>query len=288
MANLLLQIVVLIGIVLLVSSLVPISSIRRMLQDGLPRRTWGALAALIVLAAGGYLAFLWMNYTEGPNHHEDWLVGITFLAAAVFVFSVCILSQSTARALARMDELELAVRMDPLTQVHTRGHILTLLAKECSRARFQTIPVSVLLLDIDGFKGINDNHGHMAGDCVLSRLGGTVVRAVRELDLIGRYGGEEFLVVLPNTTPFDALQVAERVRVAVGDAMVEVGDELLVQVTVSIGVSTSMTFRENCADLIAAADRALYQAKKSGRNRVCCAEEDGDEELVGIRVLRAG
>ncbi len=282
MSNLLLQVVVIAGIVLLVSALIPIRKIRGMLPDGWPRRTWAALAVLIVLGVAGHVAFLWANSTEGANHHEDWLIGWTFLTGSVFVFGVCVLSQYTARALSRIGELELAAKVDGLTQLHTRAHILTLLAKECSRARLLTTPVSVLLLDIDGFKAINDNHGHIVGDCVLAQLGRMMAEAAEGFDLIGRYGGEEFLIVLPDTTPFHAMKIAERVRAAVENKTMPVNEALRVAATVSIGTATSMTFRENGAELILAADQALYQAKKEGRNRVCCAAEryEGDVEFV--------
>jgi diguanylate cyclase (GGDEF)-like protein len=129
--------------------------------------------------------------------------------------------------------------------------------------------MSVLMIDIDHFKEVNDEHGHLFGDLVLSELAKTLAGALRETDFIARYGGEEFLVILPQTHFSGCLPVAERVWRSVGDAKFTDGKNTA-KVTVSVGVAFFPNKNINEVEqLLEAADRALYQAKEEGRNRIC-------------------
>ena len=183
-----------------------------------------------------------------------------------------------ARLLGRLTEQNLALEQlattDPLTGLANRRRLFELLEYETARHRRTPRPLSLLLIDIDHFKKVNDNWGHNAGDRVLQGLARVLVSGLRQADLTARYGGEEFLVVLPDTGAEGALAVAELVRRRVAASRLPLGEGETLQLTVSVGVATLQS-EESIAHLIDRADRALYQAKHQGRNRVCslAAEE---------------
>jgi two-component system cell cycle response regulator len=130
-------------------------------------------------------------------------------------------------------------------------------------------PLSVMMLDIDHFKPINDTHGHQAGDEVLQELADRLRHNIRPMDVACRPGGEEFLVILPETPGELAFAAAERVRKAIAaDVFSVLGDTQKISVTVSAGVSSLLGPEDTMAELLARADSALYQAKAAGRNRV--------------------
>lgn len=170
--------------------------------------------------------------------------------------------------MATREALRVQATHDGLTTLLNRVAILEVLRKELSRAVREPQPVSVLMIDLDHFKQINDTYGHGAGDAVLCETARRMQGAVRAYDTVGRYGGEEFLVVLPGCGHSDAAAQAERVRQAVGGTPFPTGDHFL-PVTCSIGVSSRSDPAECDGDgLIRDADRALYRAKDAGRNRV--------------------
>jgi two-component system cell cycle response regulator len=138
-------------------------------------------------------------------------------------------------------------------------------------ARRRGRAAAVLMLDIDHFKRVNDTHGHDGGDQVLREVARRLSRSVRPGDVLARYGGEEFAVLLPNTTPADAWAVAERIRGAVCDHPVEVGEGVAITITVSIGVACRPADVPESGQLTPLADQMLYQAKQAGRNRVVAA-----------------
>ena len=269
MPNIVLQFIVVSGIVLLLSALVPIKRIYAMLPSGATRTIWVYLGSLICLSSAGYLLFLRLNSQEGPDHHEDWLIALVFLTAATVVFIVCLLSHSTAKDVARIASLEVAATIDPVTELFNRRHIMSLLAKECTRSIRDKSPFSILLIDIDSFKKINDTYGHQTGDYVLKELATLIASVEWPLKTVGRYGGEEFLVLFPDTPSSQAAQIAESMRSIVEAASISLNGEHIVSPTVSIGVSTAYGWQESPGDLIAIADEALYTAKSTGRNRVC-------------------
>ena len=160
---------------------------------------------------------------------------------------------------------------DPLTGVFNRRTFLELAEKEIARSRRADTPLALVMLDLDHFKVINDRHGHLAGDFVLKRFVEITRFCLRQEDLFVRYGGEEFCVLLPNTTSDEALALAERVRRAVENAafIFKTGkDEPAIPVTVSAGVAELDRARlEEIGGLVSRADEALYAAKRSGRNR---------------------
>lgn len=164
------------------------------------------------------------------------------------------------------DALKFEATHDSLVGLMNRRAIMNLLGKELNRAKRLHTPLSVFLVDLDHFKRVNDTHGHLIGDDVLRATAGRISSAVREYDHVGRFGGEEFLVVLPDCNAELAQQVAERVRQRVFEEPV-VTAPVEVDVTTSIGISQSQSGQEVC-DLLHQADLALYRAKHNGRNRV--------------------
>jgi diguanylate cyclase (GGDEF)-like protein len=139
---------------------------------------------------------------------------------------------------------------------------------EISRAQRTAEPLAVLIIDIDHFKRVNDTHGHLVGDQVLIAVAATLVGQLRDYDVVGRFGGEEFVVLLPGADTVEACRVAERLRNRVRRLAVAAEDGTAT-VTVSVGVSLLRTHGQDLIELLAAADLALYRAKESGRDRVC-------------------
>jgi two-component system cell cycle response regulator len=169
-----------------------------------------------------------------------------------------------ANLLARVQQMAVT---DGLTQLSNRRAFDRSLDRELTRAARTDGRLSVVLLDIDHFKLLNDNHGHVVGDTVLKQIALALQQCGREYDTIARYGGEEFAAVLPGCSSGLALQVAERLRVAVQDASTDV------KVTASAGVATYPYDGIDIAGLLSAADRALYTSKRAGRNQVRSAEQ---------------
>lgn len=165
-------------------------------------------------------------------------------------------------------ELEHLATHDPLTDFFNRNRMTALLEVEIERARRYGHNLGILLLDIDHFKHINDQHGHQAGDIVLVTLAETLKRSVRAIDYVARYGGEEFLVIMPETRVEMALVSAERIRATIADSPVVLPDGTELQMTCSIGVAAYPTSGDNMDLLLNSADKALYSAKNLGRNRV--------------------
>lgn len=166
---------------------------------------------------------------------------------------------------------ELAI-MDGLTQVFSRRHFLERFKEELKRSRKFKHSFSFLMIDIDKFKKINDKYGHLVGDAILREVSRAVKDNVRQIDFVGRYGGEELSVVLPETDKEQAILAAERIRQAIESKEIKVYDEAL-KITVSIGLATFSEDAEESNLIIEAADKALYLAKKEGRNKVCAYRE---------------
>jgi len=160
---------------------------------------------------------------------------------------------------------------DPLTGLHNRRFLEDTLLRELARAKRKTHALSIVLLDIDHFKRINDTFGHGAGDMVLRRLGLVLQAYVRESDIACRVGGEEFALLLPEGPLSVATQRAEDIRKAVSDMTLKHDDQDLGAVTVSLGVATFPDHGTTADALIRAADQVLYEAKRKGRNRVVSA-----------------
>jgi diguanylate cyclase (GGDEF)-like protein len=182
-------------------------------------------------------------------------------------------------------ELEMAATTDAKTGLLNAVAWEHIAQREISRARRDNYSVAVLIIDIDRFKLVNDRYGHLVGDTVLRGVGRCIAAQVREYDSVGRFGGEEFVAVLPEVDEVEALVVAERVRARVNDLRVSalidrVADEADDLLAVSIGVACWSTDGDELSDVLHAADGALYRAKASGRNRVLLADRGTGESAT--------
>jgi diguanylate cyclase (GGDEF)-like protein len=168
------------------------------------------------------------------------------------------------------DALRFEAAHDPLTTLWNRGAILDFLNRELHRQQRTHQPLGVMMADVDYFKKINDTHGHQVGDAVLQQVARRLQGALRSYDFVGRYGGEEFLILVPGCNAPDLFSTAERLRRCIANQPVAT-EAVNVPVTISLGlVSTAEEWRDaqDCQELLCAADAALYIAKAQGRNRV--------------------
>jgi two-component system cell cycle response regulator len=168
------------------------------------------------------------------------------------------------------DDLQFAAAHDPLTGLWNRGAILDLLKREVSRRQRSADPLGVIMADIDYFKKINDTHGHLVGDAVLREVTRRLAAGVRPYDVVGRYGGEEFLIVFPGCNAANLVVGAERLRHCVADHPIETSAGQL-SVTLSLGLASAEQGEKetlDCETFLHTADEALYAAKARGRNRV--------------------
>ena len=168
----------------------------------------------------------------------------------------------------RNAELDRVSRIDMLTNIYNRRHLAEHLRQVISAARRHDRTIGVLLVDIDHFKDVNDEHGHLAGDAVLREVAARLQQAMRTEDALGRWGGEEFLAVLTDTPPEGVRVMAERLRQVVAAAPFTLDDGSQIRVTVSVGHTNGS---DDAEILVHRADDALYVAKAEGRNRVAAA-----------------
>ena len=175
-------------------------------------------------------------------------------------------------------ELREQVITDPLTGLYNLRYFRSALDSELERTLRTTLPTSLMMIDLDHFKQVNDVWGHEVGNQVLKLTARLIKQVTRQLDIQCRYGGEEFVVILPSTTLLLASQVAERLRQQIQESEILVGEQSL-RVTASIGVSVRLSHETGTAsELIKAADACLYQAKAEGRNQVCFNGFEPEEE----------
>jgi len=177
---------------------------------------------------------------------------------------------------------------DPLTDLYNRRHLEISLQRELARAMRHGLPVSLMMLDVDHFKNFNDTNGHDAGDEVLRNVAHVLKRHTRAEDVACRYGGEEFLVVLPACAVDDAYSKAEAIREAIAQLHVFSRGIALPRITASLGIACYPEDGERMEDLIAAADAALYRAKSAGRNRIVASNAPGDIVLFEPRSRDSG
>jgi diguanylate cyclase (GGDEF)-like protein len=195
-----------------------------------------------------------------------WIFLIPMLLSITVVFAAILLVNQTIAA-----RLQEAARRDALTEALTRRALDEAAEIEVARSNRHHTPLSLLMIDIDHFKLVNDQYGHPAGDMVLRRFAVATQHCLRREDLFGRVGGEEFCTLLPNTPAAGAALLAERIRKAVADLAIEVDGHHL-SLKVSIGVATLGEHGKAWQDLVRQADAALYAAKRAGRNRVVIAD----------------
>jgi len=204
---------------------------------------------------------LWIMSGESPFTDGD-------IAAARIV------ARSAATALETAERYHHAKErafIDDVTEVYNARYLLSTTHNEIQRAARYGNPLSVLFLDLDRFKLVNDKYGHLIGSDTLRALSRLLADAVRQVDTLARYGGDEFTILLVDTDHEEALQIAERIRRLVEDHIFEAGPDGPLRLSISIGVATCPGHGETRETLLDAADKAMYRAKSMGRNRVCSA-----------------
>lgn len=267
---------VLIGTLILLGSLLTVRRIVRQLPLGGSRNSWYAMAGLIILFIAGYLGYLTIFHDQHKLVLDLMVPGIFFFGAC-FVWLSAYLAMQTAMDVMRITVLEHETFTDPLTGVYNRRFMEQRLSEEVSKARRYKFDLAVLILDLDHFKRVNDEHGHQVGDRLLIELARLVSTELRDSDIFARYGGEEFLIIAPNTGANEAVGLAERLRNCIEAkrylADFDNGQHGDIRITVSIGVANYSA--EVCDEtlLIGAADSNLYRAKEAGRNQVAASSE---------------
>jgi diguanylate cyclase (GGDEF)-like protein len=268
---LLAKILVLTGVLTLVMALIPVSKLIRTLPDATLRQRWYAMSALILFFIAGYLGYT-VAFWNMQSHLLDLIVPCVFFFGALFVWLTGFLSLQTANDLIRINLLEQETVTDPLTGAFNRRYMDLRLAEEISRSQRYDLPLSVMLLDIDYFKQINDRFGHRSGDMVLVSISQIAAKVLRESDILVRYGGDEFLIITPHTNSPAAVEIANRICHSVAsyyfDFPHDQSGEGDFKVTLSIGIADLGNGVDSKEKLIQAADKKLYQSKREGRNRV--------------------
>lgn len=214
---------------------------------------------------------------DTTRFRDDAVRGIILAASAlacillvVFFIALKMVQFSTRELVLTQNKLQRLASIDSLTSIYNRYYILKQLNIEAARVLREKGELSIILFDLDLFKKINDRYGHQMGDKALQKVAKTIQSNIREYDYAGRYGGEEFLIVLPNADEDKAAEIAERVRQSIENMIIKC-DTQVIPVLISAGVSTLIASETNIEQLIKRADDALYAAKKNGRNQVMVA-----------------
>mgnify|MGYP006285096011 CR=1 FL=1 len=216
----------------------------------------GSFMSVPLVVQGELIGVLNISHGKPKAFNEDQLRLLTLIAGQA--------AATIQRLLLYADMRRLAIT-DDLTNIYNRRHFLDRMQSEIDRARRYATPFSVMFIDIDNFKELNDNHGHQVGDKILAELASILKHWARSSDIVARYGGEEFVVLLPMTDKPRAVTAAERLRTRVQRHTFYRRKKL----TVSVGVASYPGDGDNSDQLLGRVDEALYMAKKTGRNRAC-------------------
>jgi len=277
--SLIANILVFVGASLLGISFFPIHRLISQLSTGGIRQRWNFLSILIFIFLFGYIIYN-ISYWDRYSDYFNLTVPMVFFFSAVFVLLVGTLALQTATDLNQVSALRRENILDPLISIYNRRHFDLKLAEEIERAKRYNFQISMLLLDIDHFKKVNDTYGHYIGDLVLKSLGNLLLKNVRKTDIVARYGGEEIAVIAPHTSLPTAADLAERLRQIVERSIMVPADEQedrqAVSISVSIGIAGLDQQIVDKQSLIERTDEALYEAKQKGRNRVVVFNSKGD------------
>lgn len=194
------------------------------------------------------------------GYFSIWVVGL--VALALFKFT----------GMRLLQRIEIMATHDSLTQLYNRRQIESLLQLECKRADRYGSQLSIILLDIDHFKKVNDTYGHPSGDEALRAVSKIIRQTIRETDIAGRYGGEEFIILVPNASCDGTEAMAERLRNEIKTTSIQIEANNTISVSVSMGVACFSTENNTPEQLVKCADEVLYQAKETGRDRICIAK----------------
>jgi diguanylate cyclase (GGDEF)-like protein len=261
-----------------ISLVVSLMLVRRLIanfQHESLRSKWNLLSLLILAFIISYLVYLLLFWQTYHNMH-DLIVPAVFFFGACFVWLTSRLALQTTEDVSRIVLLEQENITDPLIGIYNRRYLDRRLEDETNRALRYKLPLSILMIDIDHFKRINDTHGHQIGDQALIFLGKILMDEVRNLDVVARFGGEEFAIIAPETPTLTATELAKRLHQHIGTHPLIItrhsGEKLEIKMTVSIGIASLGYDNDNMQKLLKSADQALYQAKQNGRNQVVLSE----------------
>jgi len=237
---------------------------------------WGIVCLATVVAFYMLEALGFTSFTGFETTTTDRLID---LSGAIIAVSIAIWysDRLKSQALTQLEEtkaqLNYLASVDPLTNTYNRRHFLEIAERKIKRPHTKNGLASFLFFDIDLFKKINDAHGHVIGDQILYGIAQLCMKNLRPDDVLGRYGGEEFVILLPDTTPEDAKTIAERLRLLLANTPIKT-DAGLINTTISIGVANAENAQTIAIkQLLLKADRAMYLAKQTGRNRVIVWDE---------------
>ena len=254
-----------------------------------PRATVG----LAAIASTAYLLAVGVGQTFTFPAATVAAVGVNLTALLLLAYVAMVIAREQRRA---RDEAVRMSTIDPLTGLSNRGHFFAALEREISRSQRTGRRFCLLMMDLDELKAVNDRYGHFHGDRVLRSVGEVIRSSVRRIDLAARYGGDEFVALLPETDPTGAWVLAEKVRLGVGELAIEVDGSPL-KTSLSVGVVTHPDDGETADELMIKADEAMYASKRAGKDRVMGAPSDaagaprratarqsGSEETAGTPV----
>jgi diguanylate cyclase (GGDEF)-like protein len=227
------------------------------------------------LEAKSRLTLVWDERSPAKNTSHRIALPLTATFLLMVVISGWIIRMDIGRRQQQEQMLRELATHDPLTGIYNRRQFFRLAHRELGRTNREKIAMSLLILDLDHFKQVNDQYGHVAGDQLLINTAKVLFEGLREFDVIARYGGEEFVILLPNTNLKQAQEIAERLRVLVEQSVL-LFRTVSLQVTVSIGITT-YRYKEEPRELLARADHALYAAKSAGRNQCHVAGSHGPD-----------
>lgn len=234
-------------------------------------RKFGSLGVTLVASLLSVCASIGMTavydiIVKGQVLQGDLLIGalVSATVSPLIIYWLATLSYELYQSEQRLSALS---QKDPLTGAYNRRYFDEQARVECARAHRYGQALSVLMLDLDKFKMVNDTHGHAAGDEVLKTVVRIGLKTLRKSDVLARYGGEEFVILLPHAGIIESKMLAERLRKAIEETIIPC-DTLLLKATVSIGVSTLAEHESEVGIMLGRADHALYTAKSNGRNRV--------------------
>jgi len=270
------NVIVVLAAAMLIAALVFVRRLVLVLPPSTLRRRWYLIGVVVFLVICGYVA-----HAGGAGATEtrlsNLLVPMVFFLGSCIVLVVCVTAVQTAEDVRRIAVLERQSVTDPLTGLYNRRYLEDRLRQEIRRARRYGFPLSVLLVDADHFKQINDTWGHDVGDEALVALASLCASTIRPQEILARYGGEEFVIVVPATATPGAEVLAERLRRLVLDSVLvpsgKRGNSEDVRLTVTIGVASLAGESDDQRRLLTRADAALYQAKRKGRNQVAVSHE---------------
>jgi diguanylate cyclase (GGDEF)-like protein len=272
---------IVVGALILFISLVPTYRLIAQLSPGRIRRNWQVLRVLIIVFCAGYLCYVIVDWKGGFGRDRSmshFVVPVVYFLGACFVYLVTAFALETTAHIRHVTVFELESIIDPMLGIHNRRYLDHRLKQEVSRAVRYQVPLSVVLIDIDHFRQLNDTFGIKVGDSVLTSLGKLVLNIARNTDVVARYGGEEIMVIATNTPLAGAVTFAERLRKEVEDAVLAPPGELTggqtVRLTVSIGVAVVGPETGTVIALVKSADDALARAKAQGRNIVFVNKSD--------------